>query len=103
VAAEAEEQALQASNAWVVEQGLPAGGYPDELLDPRSGEPLAVLDLAWPNGVQEGYSQAVALLLDEAREVEEIANRAGYLYFTNIDAFHDYVRHEILALAGTAA
>ena len=27
--------------------------------DLETGEPLAVLDLAWPNGLQEGFSQAV--------------------------------------------
>jgi hypothetical protein len=53
--------------------------------------------------VQEGYSQPVALLLDEPREVEEIANQAGYLYFTDLEAFRNYVRREILALGDEAA
>jgi len=98
VESEAEEQRLQACNAWVVQQGLPEGEYLYELADPLTGEPLAVLDLAWPNGLQEGYSQPVALLIDEGRETEEAANRAGYRYFTDVDAFCAYVQQEILAL-----
>ena len=68
-----------------------------ELANPLTGEPLAILDLAWPNGIQEGYSQPVALLTDEGRETEEAANRAGYRYFTDIDAFKAYIQHDLLA------
>jgi hypothetical protein len=40
-------------------------------------------DLAWPNGIQEGFSQPVVLLIDEPIEVEEAVNRAGFEFFTN--------------------
>ena len=69
-----------------------------ELTDAESGQQLAVLDLAWPDGLQVGLSQPVALLLDEGKETEEAANRAGYRYFTDVDAFRGYVLKEILAL-----
>jgi hypothetical protein len=82
----------------VVQQGLPEGENLYELADAQSGELVAVLDLAWPNGLQEGYSQPVAVLLDEGRDIEEAANRAGYLYFTDIEGFQDYVRRDILAV-----
>ena len=39
----------------------------------------------------------VALLINEGQEVEEAVNRAGYLFFTEVDAFHAYVLKEILA------
>ncbi|MFQ5751538.1 MAG: hypothetical protein ACE5HI_06025, partial [bacterium] len=68
-----------------------------ELTDPRTGEPLAALDLAWPNGLQEGFSQPVALLIDEEKETEELVMRAGFLYFTDVEAFRTYVKREILA------
>jgi len=74
-----------------------------ELADPVTGEPLAVLDLAWPDGLQQGYSQPIALLIDEGREIGEAADRAGYRYFTDVDAFRTYVQREILALAGASA
>lgn len=95
-----EEQLIRDCNAWVVEQGLPEGEMMYELIDPATGEPQAILDLAWPNGLQEGYSQPVALLIDESREIEEIVNRARYLYFTDVDAFRRYVQQEILAVEG---
>ena len=98
VAGEDEERLLQEFNTWVIAHGLPPGEFMFELTDSETGEPLAVLDLAWPNGLQEGFSQAVSLLIDEGRETEEAANRAGYRYFTDVEAFRSYVEREILAL-----
>ena len=68
-----------------------------ELADTESGEAVAILDLAWPNGLQEGLSQPVALLIDEPIEVEEAVNRAGFTFFTSVKAFRGYVKREILA------
>ncbi len=98
VAGEAEEQLLREINTWVVQQGLPAGEFMHELMGASPGDPLAVLDLAWPEGLQSGLSQPVALLIDEGQETEEAANRAGYRYFTNPETFRSYVRSEILAI-----
>jgi len=103
IATREEEQLLQECNEWVVGEGLPEGEYQHELIDPNTGEPLAILDLAWPNGLQEGLSQPVALLLDEGRGTEEAVNRAGYRYFTDVDSFKHYVQTEILAMEGPAA
>lgn len=99
VGSEDEERLLRECNEWVISQGLPPGEYMYELADTATGMSLAVLDLAWPNGLQEGYSQPVALLMDEGREVEEAANYAGYRYFVDIDSFRAYVERDILALA----
>ena len=99
VATDEEERLIRETNQWVIGQDLPSGEFMYELADPESGEPLAILDLAWPQGLQEGYSEPVALLIDEGSETEEAANRAGYRYFTDADAFRTYVRREILALA----
>jgi hypothetical protein len=38
------------------------------------------------------------LLLDEPETVEQAANHAGFVYFTDLGTFKDYVRSEILAL-----
>lgn len=96
IADEEEERILRECNDWVIQQGLPAGEIMYELADPVTGEPLAVLDLAWPNGLQEGYSQPVALLIDEVRETEEAVNRMGYRHFTDPGVFREYVLREIL-------
>ena len=89
---------IEEANAWVVERGLPRGEIAYDLADEESGETLAVFDLAWPDGLQEGFSQPVTLLLNEGRETEEAANRAGFHYFTDVGEFKEYVDREILAL-----
>lgn len=93
-----EEKALQVCNQWVIEQQLPAGELAYNLTEAESNDALAIFDLAWPDGLQPGYSQPVALLLDEDSETEVIANQAGFRFFTAVDRFKTYVRQEILAL-----
>lgn len=95
---DSEERIVQECNEWVVQQGLPSGELLYQLAAPETGELLAVFDLAWSKGIQEGYSQPVALLIDESPEVEELANRTGYRYFTNLEVFKLYVQREILAI-----
>ena len=102
--ADAEEEAvLRALNEWVRGQGLPAGQIEHELSHPETGDPLAILDLAWPSGLQQGYSEAVALLLGEEQETLQIANDHGFRHFTSADAFKRYVEAEVLALASEGA
>lgn len=98
IASEEEDRIIEVCNTWVESQGLPRGEYSYELVNEKTGQPLALLDLAWPRGIQEGLTQPVALLLDESRETEEIVNRAGYLFFTSVESFRDYVEREILAI-----
>jgi hypothetical protein len=92
-------QTIDGCNAWIVEQGLPQGEILYELADPATGAPLAIIDLAWPRGLQEGLSQPIALLLNESVEVEEIVNRAGYRFFTSADDLRVYAEREVLAVA----
>lgn len=91
-----EEAALLECRDWVAERGLSEGEYLFELVDEESGRPLAILDLAWPHGLQEELSVPVALLLNEPAEVLEVAQSQGYRCFTSIDAFKRYVGSEIL-------
>jgi hypothetical protein len=85
-----QERLLYGPNAWAVAQGLPAGEFMLELTDAETGEPPAVLDLAWPNGLHEGPSRPVAVLIEQGEETEEGANDAGYRYFTEAEAFRAY-------------
>lgn len=94
-----EEAALRALNAWVRGHGLPEGHLEHELAHPETGDPLAILDLAWPNGLQEGYSDPVALLLGEEQETLQLANDHGFRHFTSAEAFKRYAESEVLALA----
>ncbi len=94
---EAEEEALEALNAWVVEQGLPEGHMLYELADPETGEAMAVLDLVWLDGLQEGLSEPVAVLLDESHDLVATASARGYRVFTQIESFKHYVAREVLS------
>ena len=91
-----EARQLAACRLWVRELGL-ADGFADfELVDDESAEALAILDLAWPDGVQLELTEPVALLLNEPPEVARLAAEHGFRYFTSIQAFKGYVVGEIL-------
>ncbi len=92
-----EEQILLDANIWMIDQGLPGGEMNFELCDDVTGDVIAILDLAWPDGLQEGYSQRVALLIDENGEVRESASQAGYRYYTDVESLKTYVVGQVLA------
>ena len=102
IGGEEEEDLLIEVNQWVVDQNLPEGEFLFELADPDTGEAYGVLDLAWPDGMQERLSVPVALLLNEPEETEAAANRAGYRYFTDVDSFRTYVDREVLVVEDAA-
>jgi hypothetical protein len=95
---EDEERLIAEVNTWVTGLGLPQGEILFELVDDVTAEPIAVLDLAWPAGLQEGLSEPVTILVDEDAQLEEAVNQAGYRFFTDIATFKQYVRSEILAV-----
>ena len=90
-----EEVQLEALNKWLEQQDLPRGQMSFDYTDDNTGEQLAVFDLAWPDGIQAGLSDQVAVLLDEGDETLAIAARAGYRCFTRIQDFQTYVATEI--------
>lgn len=90
---------LRQCNAWMKQQGLPEGEMIFEIVDQVTRMPVT-LDLAWPYGIRQDYNEKpVALVLEEADEVIEAAQRAGYQTFRSIPALRRYVEREILALA----
>ena len=93
---EMEEQEIEEINAWVSNKGFPLGEVGFDCADPQTGDQVAVLDLAWPNGLQVGLTPRVAILLNETKEVLDAANAAGFRYFTSATEFRHYVRTEIL-------
>lgn len=96
IASSDEETELANLNDWIASHGLARGEMGFDYTDPEDDSPLAIFDLAWPNGLQEGLSQPVAVLLDEGIETLAVAASAGYRCFTNVDAFKRYVLKEIL-------
>ena len=96
IAGPEEENELLELNGWVDSLGLSHGEMGFDYADPETESPLAVFDLAWPNGLQDGLSQPVAVLLDEGIETLAIAASAGYRCFTSVDGFKHYVIREIV-------
>ena len=95
-----EEQELEKLNAWVAKQDLLRGIPAYDLADVETGQQSAVLDLAWPNGIQEGLSQPVTVLLNEGDDVLALASSAGYRIFTDPETFKRYVENELLSQTG---
>jgi len=95
IADQEEEQMLVDLQSWLNDQGLPEGEWGYEVLD-ENEEPDAIIDLAWPDGVQKYLSHPVALLIDEDEETKKIVNKAGFRYFTSVDEFRKYILKEIL-------
>ena len=93
---EEEEQLLNLAQ-WVIDQSLPEGILLHELADPESGAHVAILDLAWPNGLQEGLSQPVAVLLNADLKTLQAASTHGFRHFASVDAFKEHVRCKLLA------
>ena len=77
IASDEEAAELNKAMDWMESRGLPRGEYGYELVAP-GGELLATLDLAWFQGIQEGKSEKVALLIDESRETLHTANAVGF-------------------------
>ncbi len=96
IATDDEEAQLEAVGDWMEQNGLARGTKSFEIADEASGDQLAVFDLAWPNGIQEGLSKPVAILLNESQEVLALASQLGFRYFTAVEDFKNYVNREIL-------
>ncbi len=92
-----EEALLREVNEWVKSKGLPGGEYDLEVTDEETGNLIAVIDLGWPDGLQEGLSEPVALLIDGDKNTLKASSQAGYKLFDNVEKFKRYVARHILA------
>lgn len=89
--ADDEERLLADLRGWMVEHGFDAGALEHELVT-HDGSQEAILDLAWPRGLQPGLSEPVALLIDEPVAVFAAAVRHGYRPFTDAESVKTYAR-----------
>jgi hypothetical protein len=96
ITSEEEEARVEALNDWIESIGLPRGIIAQDLSNQETGEQIAVLDLAWPNGIQEELSQPVAVLLNEDSATIAIASQAGFRCFTDVIAFRRYVETDVV-------
>ncbi len=85
-----EEEEIEEVSAWMEEKGLKPGTINHELID-NDGNVVAIIDLAWPQGIQSGLSEPIALLLNETAETQATVSKYGYRYYTSVREFKDYV------------
>ena len=71
-------------------KGLKPGTTNHELID-DDGKVVAIIDLAWPQGIQSGLSEPLALLLNETAETQAVVSKFGYRYYTSVSEFKNYV------------
>ncbi len=100
VASSEEEELLLDCMTWMEEQGLPTGDFEFELVDEEDNQVVAILDLAWEDGIQIGRSQSVALLIDEDERTLAVAQLYGYRCFTTLEQLQEYVKRDILGVDG---
>ncbi len=93
--AQSEEQSVEEFSMWISSVGLNTGTLNHELLD-GEGNVVAIVDLAWPQGVQMGLSEPLALLLDETAEIQATVSKFGYRYYTSIEELRDYIETTFL-------
>ena len=87
---EAEDEEVREVQNWIAEQGFTPGTPNHELLS-ADGSANTIIDLAWPDGIQVGLSQPLALLIDPDAETQAAVSKAGYKFFVNVAEFKKYV------------
>lgn len=90
-----EDEIVLSASYWMEEKGFDSGELDYELVD-EEGNLLATFDLAWPDGVQTGLSEPLALLINEPPEILRKANAAGFKFFTDIKEFMEFVESTYL-------
>lgn len=91
ISSQEEYDELKELRRWVEAEGFSAGVLGFDLVDSETGEQRAILDLAWPDGVQAELSEPVAVLLDESAELISLASAAGFRCFTSTAGFKAYL------------
>ncbi len=85
-----EEAEIEEMRQWMSEHGLNEGTLNHEIAD-ESGKAIAIIDLAWPSGIQKGLSEPIALLLNETPETQAIVSKSGYRYYTSCAELKEYL------------
>ena len=76
--------------AWLEEKQLPIGAQNLELTDPDTAETY-IIDMAWPNGIQEGLSVPLALILNSDADTQAYISRLGYQFFVHVEDLKKYI------------
>ncbi len=94
ISSDEEEEMILELAIWMEENGLPSGILNYEVTD--DDKVLGIFDIAWPEGVQKGLTEPLALLINEPDEIYQLANQKGFRYFTNDEDFKHFVEYEYI-------
>ena len=90
-----EDEQIRDIQSWMVEDGFSSGVENYELIT-GEGEESVIIDLAWPEGIQTGLSQPIALLIDEPAETQAAVSKAGYQFFVSSQELKEYVANQYM-------
>ena len=104
VGSEAETvEELQPLLDWAAASGFPGPLLAYEIASSGSGRIIAVADAAWPDGVQAGLTEPVALLLEGRRDEMDALTAAGFKVFGSVAKLRAYVMEHAPAPTRLAA
>ena len=90
-----EEEEIENMVLWMHEHGLTEGTLNHEIVN-DDGQVVAIIDLAWPQGIQPGLSEPVALLLNETAETQATVSKYGSRYFTSVAELQLFITNTYL-------
>ena len=85
-----EDEAIEEIIAWLKGEGFAPGIKDYSAVIGYAGTPI-IIDVAWPDGLQEGFTEPVALMINEEHGDVYRVNAVGYRVFTRADDLKDFV------------
>lgn len=91
-----EESEILEFSIWMEDSGLDPGEFYHEILSEQE-EQIVIVDLAWPDGIQAGLSEPIALLLNGTPDDYQLLSNLGYEYFSSIGRLRAHVSSHFLS------
>lgn len=85
-----EEAVIEELVSWLKNEGFAPGIKDYSAVIGYAGTPI-IIDVAWPDGLQEGFTEPVALMINEESGDIYRVNAVGYRVFTRADDLKNYV------------
>ena len=91
-----EDEKILELSYWMEENGLSGGEINYELK--VSDNESIIIDLAWPDGIQNNLSEPVAIMIDEENSNISKVNLQKYRVFEDVKSFKEYIRNNYLEI-----
>ncbi|MCL2046622.1 MAG: DUF262 domain-containing protein [Oscillospiraceae bacterium] len=92
-----DDDTLHDIRKWMLDFELLQGEINYPLIDNENNE-LMIIDLAWPEGIQAGLSEPIALLINESIENQKLVIQNGFKPFTDIEKFKTYIESNYVTI-----